>query len=429
MKKSVHFVLVLLLAAPLAIFAGGAQEEPAGSAPAAEMVTVSVWGWRAQDANVWATVEKALQAKGENIKIDFQSYAPTEYDSKMNLSLQGGSAADILYTRRLPGDRTQGLIDNGYIEAVDAVLDLSNIPQTTLNSISSQGKVWGVPFANQVIGIFYNKDVFEKYGFDEPSSWDELLTICETLKNDDMTPFMIPGKEGWALAMQNAMTGVSMPGQDWIKSATDGKAKFNDAPFVDLLSKLNDLKQYYQKDFTANSVAEMSAGFAFGQAAMVFYGIWEVNTWKELNPDFNVGYFPVPPAKSSIDPAVYVYMDGSYGLNATAKERDAALKVLQFTATPEYGTIFAEDRGEITAVKGVSIPADNAILAECYATANDIAGEYLYWVGSPFAAGTPNVYTVLRERLQAMYLDEITPAQLAEEVQEGLEMWYGPYQN
>jgi len=426
MKKSVLFVLVLLLAASLS-FAGGSQEEPSDTAAAAELVTVSVWGWRAQDAGVWETVETALQAKGENIKIEFQSYAPTEYDSKMNLSLQGGSAADILYTRRLPGDRTQALIDNSYIESVGNLLDLSNIPETTLNSISSGGKVWGVPFANQVIGVFYNKEIFAKYGFDEPASWDELLAICKTLKADDMTPFMVPGKEGWALAMQNAMTGVSMPGQQWIKDATNGVAKFNDAPFVDLLTKMNDLKQYYQKDFTANSVAEMSAGFAFGQAAMVFYGIWEVNTWKELNPDLEIGYFPVPPAEASMDPAVYVYMDGSYGLNAAAEEREAALKVLQFTASPEYGTIFAEDRGEITAVSGVSIPADNAILAECYATANEIAGEYLYWVGSPFAAGTPNVYTVLRERLQAMYLDEITPAQLADEVQEGLEMWYGPY--
>ncbi len=426
MKKIAFFIMVMMI--PLAIFAGGGQEEPTAVVPEAEMVTVSVWGWRAQDATVWEKVEAALQAKGENIDIEFQSYAPTEYDAKMSLSLQGGSAADILYTRRLPGDRTQALIDNGYIEPVDGFLDLSNIPETTLNSIRSKEQVWGVPFANQVIGVFYNTEIFNKYGFDEPASWGELMTICETLDADGVTPFMVPGKEGWALAMQNAMMGVSMPGQDWIEAAGIGEAKFSDQPFVDLLTKMNDIKKYYQKDFTANSVAEMSAGFAFGQAAMVFYGIWEVKTWLELNPDFVPGYFPVPPAEASMDPAVYVYMDGSYGLNATATERDAALKVLQFTATPEYGTIFVEDRGEITAVRGVEIPADNEILAECYAAGNEMAGEFLYWVGSPFAGGTPNVYTVLRERLQAMYLDEITPAQLATEVQEGLEMWFGPYQ-
>ena len=421
MKKTIFIGLLLII--PCLLFATGSQEE--GSA---EQATVSVWGWRPQDATVWEQVEAALQAQGENIAIDFQSFPPTEYDSKMNLSLQGGSAADILYTRRLPGDRTQGLIDNGYIVPVDDLLDLSNIAQTTLNSISSKGKVWGVPFANQVIGVFYNTEIFADYNLSEPSTWDELVDIAKTLDSNGVTPFMVPGKEGWALAMHNAMIGVSLPGQDWIRNATMGDAKFDDPAFVDLLTRMNDLKQYYQDDFIANDTAEMSAGFAFGEAAMVFYGIWEVNNWKELNPDIKVGYFPVPPLRASTSPSVYVYMDGSYALNSDSEQQDAALKVLQFTATPAYGTIFVEDRGEITAVQGVTIPADNAILSEAYATANELAGEYLYWVGSPFTAGTPNVYTVLRERIQAMYLDEITPAQLAAEVQEGLEIWYGPYQ-
>lgn len=428
MKKIIFLVLVLLISAGF-VFAGGQKDQEQPSAGSSQgPVTVKIWGWRTQDADVWKKTQEALQAKGEKIVIEYETFVPTEYDSKVLLSLQGGSASDIFYTRRLPGQRTQGLIDNGYLVPLDNELDLKAIPETTLNSIRSGGKVWGVPFANQVVGIFYNKDIFDKYGFSEPATWDELLSISKKLKADGITPFMVPGKAGWALAMQHAMVGVSSPGSDWIGKLAKGEAKFTDPEFVDIGKRLNDLKVYYQKDFIANSTDEMSAGFALEQGAMVFYGIWGGSNWKKLNPDFNYGYFPVPVVNKGEKPSVYVYMDGSYGLNASTPNKEAALKVLAFAATPEFGTIFSNVTGEMTAVKGATLPADKIILQECYKTANEMAAANTYWVGSVFQNGSPTVYSILREKMQSMYLGDITPEQLAQEVQDGLSTWYKPLQ-
>ena len=426
MKKAMIILLVLFISAG-SIFAGG-QKDQAQTTAADKPVKVTIWGWRTQDADVWKQTQEALQAKGENIVIEYETFVPAEYDSKALLSLQGGTASDIIYTRRLPGARTQGLIDNGFLVPLDNEIDLSNIPETTLNSIRSGGKVWGVPFANQVVGIFYNKDIFDKYGFTEPETWGELVKISEKLKADGITPFMIPGKAGWALAMQHAMVGVSSPGSDWIGKLAKGEAKFTDPEFVDVGRRLNDLKQYYQKDFIANSTDEMSAGFALEQGAMVFYGIWGGTNWKELNPDFNYGYFPVPVVNKGEKPSVYVYMDGSYGLNPASANKDAALKVLEFAASPAFGSIFSNVTGEMTAVKGAELPKDKLILQECYATANAMAAENMYWVGSVFQNGTPTVYSILREKMQSMYLGDITPEELAKDVQDGLATWYKPLQ-
>jgi len=421
--KKVLLLLVLFLLAATMILAGGKKEETAEGA-----VTVTVWGWRQQDEGAWAKVQEALQAKGENIVVEYEPFVATEYDSKVLLSLQGGTGPDIFLTRRLPGQRTQALIDNGYLVPLDDKVDFSNFTEATLSFIQSEGTTWGVPFANQIVGIFYNKAIFSKYNFSEPETWDELLGICEKLKSDGITPFMIPGKAGWALAMQHAMTGVSIPGEAWIGKLIKGETNFLDPAFIDLNKRLNDLKVYYQKDFIANTTEEMDAGFALEQAAMVFYGIWGRSNWLELNPDFDYGYFPVPPASKAVPARVYVYMDGSYGLNAASENMEAALKVIQFTATPEYGTIFSSVTGEMTAVVGSTLPADNPILIEGYDTATKIASKNLYWVGSPFQEGTPTVYSILREKMQAMYLDEITPEELAQEIQEGLAIWYPAFQ-
>jgi raffinose/stachyose/melibiose transport system substrate-binding protein len=390
--------------------------------------TVTIWGWRAQDADLWTKVQAALQAKGEKITIDYKVITPTEYDAKLLVSLQGGSGPDIMYTRRLPNAaRTQPLIDGKFILPLEGKVDFKNFTDVTLNFIRQGGHTYGVPFANQVVGIFYNQDIFNKYNLKEPATWDELLAICETLKKAGETPFFVSTKEAWTLAMQNAMVGVSYPGEAFIAKLIKGEAKFTDPEFVEMLTALNDLKKYYQEGHAGNVSAEQDIAFAMGQAAMVFYGVWGNTNWLKTNPDFKIGYFPVPAKTKAVTPKAYVYMDGSFALYSGSKIQAAALKVLNFTGTPEFGKLFTETTGEITAMKGVSMPANKPYLTECYQVSTTLAAGSLYWVGSPFDGGTPSAYTILTEGMQAMYLGALTPADLAKKVQDGVSLWYGPF--
>ena len=424
MKKMAAFAIVVTMAA--AAWAAGGTEKGAAApgASKAPAAVVSVWGWRSQDVDVWKAAEAALQAKGENVSIKYEVFPPTEYDSKLLVSLQGGVGPDIMYTRRLPGARTQALMDNNYLVALDGKVDLSNFTDVSLSFIRSGGKTWGVPFANQIVGIFYNTEIFAKYGLKEPATWAELLATAETLQKNGVTPFFATAKEAWTLAMQNAMVGVSYPGDAWIGKLAEGKAKFTDPEYVGMLKDLNDLKRYYQKDFSANVSAEQDVTFGMGQAAMVFYGIWGTTNWLKTNPDLKFGYFPIPPKDASLPAKAYTYMDGSYGLNAASKVQDAALKILGYAGTPGYGEAFSSLTGEMTALKGVKMPAARPVLVECYGLMNTIASTNRYWVGSPFDAGSPSVYNILQENMQAMYLDAITPEDLAKKLQDGISVWY-----
>ena len=85
---------------------------------------VTIWSWRTQDAEVWQKIEALLKSRGQDITIEFTAYAPTEYDSKVNLALQTGTGPDIVYSRRLPGGRTQVLIENGLYLPISDHVDL-----------------------------------------------------------------------------------------------------------------------------------------------------------------------------------------------------------------------------------------------------------------------------------------------------------------
>lgn len=387
---------------------------------------VTIWSWRAQDADVWKQVEAELRKAGHDIKINYMAFAPTEYDAKVNLSLQTNTGPDIVYSRRITPGGTYPLIDNGLYLPIDDLVDFSNFPQEVLKFVTYNGRKYGVPFAVQVVGIFYNKEYYNKFKLKEPETWDELVENAKVLKKNGITPFFIPGKEAWALAMQHAMCGVSVLGPEWIKKLTNGETNFLDPKFTDLNKKLNDLKVYYQDGFLANSTVDQDAAFAFGQAAMVFYGIWGYQTWRQLNPDIQVGYFMVPPATKGEKPYAYVYMDGAITLTSNVKNKKDAIEVLKFCATPQFGTIFANVTKNIPAVSGATLPKD-PLFEEIMDVYVNHASPYVYWVGSVFVTKKPDLYNdVLSPGMQELYAGKITPEDLSKKAQDAISQWYPP---
>lgn len=392
---------------------------------------ITIWSWRSQDAPVWQKVQQELNAEGINVTIKFTAFDPTQYDSKVNLALQTGTGPDIVYSRRLPGSQTESLIKMGLYLPLSGKIDFSDFPSSILKSVTYQGKVYGVPFAVQVCGIFYNKSIYAKYDLSVPKTWDQLVENAKILKNHGVTPFFVSGKDAWSLAMQHAMCGVSILGPEWIKQLTEGATDFLAPKWIQLNTLLDNLKTYYQPGFLANSTSDQDAAFAFGQAAMVFYGIWGYGTWIQLNPGIanNVGYFMVPPLSTNDKPYAYSYMDGAFSLTSSCKNVPLALKVLQFAATPKFGTIFANITDNIPAVAGATMP-NIPILNQAVETYEKDSSPWVYWVGSVFVTGTPDLYNnVLSPGMQSMYAGKITPYQFAQMAQQAISQWYKPLQD
>ncbi len=417
MLKRHRLLVIFLLLTAFGISAFGANQ------------IVTIWSWRSQDAPVWQKVQEILNSEGIPVTIKFTAFNPTQYDSKVNLALQTGTGPDLVYSRRLPGSKTAALIKAGLYLPVNGKIDFSHFPKPVLKAVTYNGKVYGVPFAVQVVGIFYNKDMYKKYGLSVPKTWSELVKNAQILKEHGITPFFVSGKDAWSLAMQHAMCGVSILQPNWIKKLIEGKTDFMDSKWIELNTLLDNLKKYYQPYFLANSTQDLNSAFAFDQAAMVFYGIWGYQTWKKLNPSLNVGYFMVPPLSKTQKPWAYTFMDGAISLTSNCKNVDMALKVLKFVATPQFGTIFSNITYNIPAVSGAKLP-DIPLLKRVVEIYKNDSSPYVYWVGSVLTTGTPSLYdSVLSPGMQAMYAGKITPKEFAEKAEKALSQWYEPLIN
>ena len=71
-----------------------------------------------------------------------------------------------------------------------------------LHRLHTTDHVYAVPYQNvSLAGIFYNKEMFEKYGLSEPKTLADLENICKTLKDNGITPFALANGSKWTGSM------------------------------------------------------------------------------------------------------------------------------------------------------------------------------------------------------------------------------------
>ena len=199
--------------------------------------TLDAWSWRTEDVDAYNELFNAYEAEHEGVDINFEAFLNTEYNTLTATSLQAGEAGDVVMTRSYGG--VKPWIDGGYLVPLDDKVEtLVNFSPTALDAVRSQenGQVYGVPFAIQTLQMYYNKAIFEELGLSEPETWDEFLTINETLLEAGYIPLAITGKDAWMLPIFHSIVGAgSYGGNDFVKGILNGSRSFDDPAFVESL--------------------------------------------------------------------------------------------------------------------------------------------------------------------------------------------------
>jgi raffinose/stachyose/melibiose transport system substrate-binding protein len=314
-----------------------------------------------------------------------------------------------------------------FVPLTDQVPGLADIPEGTLGQVSYGDEVLAVPFASQVWVFYYNTQIFEELGLTPPETWSDLMAIFQAVQDAGITPLFVPAREGWVLSGYVDCIGATYLGEDYVSQLIAGEVRFTDEKFVSLLSRIKDLQPYFQTDYIGNNVPDMDAAFQTGKAAMVLYGGWAANTYKEQAPDLEFDFFLSPPDEAGEEPASYVFVDGGYAVNAASEVQEAALELVRFSATPEYGQIFSDTTQEMSSIPGVEAPEENIYLQR-QIEFSEVAIQNLFRIRSPFDQGDPGISTLLHPLMQGLLSDQVTPEEVAQQLDEGLSQWYEPFQ-
>ena len=395
----------------------------AGAAMAKTELTF--WSWRQEDRAFYQEMIKKFQEKEPDISVKFETYAPENYQTILSTALAAGRGPDVIQVRAYGNLET--IATPGYLLALDkqTVPELANFPDSALaaETLRSDGKVYAVPFAAQTMLVIYNKKLFRDAGVNPPQTWDELMALNQALKAKNINPFA----NGTATAWQNeTIVGAllsSMLGKQFEEDIVSGKANFTDPRFVNALSKLKDVSQYFAPNFTGVDYASSQQLFVAGRAAMFAGGSFEVANFKNQNPTLDLGVFASPVAKAGDERLVARYYDGGYAVNAKTDKRDAAIKFIRFLATPEYGTAFTNRLKNLSPIRDIKI--EDPITQEVAKLAEN-SMSYLMLVR--FRYQEPSGSVLLQSNVQKMLAGQQTPEQAAAEINKGIATYYKPFQ-
>jgi raffinose/stachyose/melibiose transport system substrate-binding protein len=212
--------------------------------------------------------------------------------------------------------------------------------------VTFDGKTVGVPGEMETVGLYYNKDLFAKFGIKAPQNLAELKAASETLRAKKIVPIAASDKEGWQGGHLLSMALSSAIGSQGMDALLKGEKSWNSPEVVSALKLWEDFgKSGDLPDFpTSLSYDGANALFYSGKAAMVPTGSWLIGEL-EKNAKFAVGYIPFP-AESG--PGIFTGGLGSGPfVSAGSPNTEAALKLVDFLASPAHARWIVENLGTI----------------------------------------------------------------------------------
>ncbi|HAJ94687.1 MAG TPA: hypothetical protein DCP02_00500, partial [Actinobacteria bacterium] len=407
------------------------EEAVVEEAAEGEPVTLEFASWRTEDIALWDSMLANFTAIYPNITINFQPTKNTEYDVQLTSALETGVGPDIMFLRSFDGG--EAIYDAGYLaELADEVPALADLPDAAINAwATDDGVIYGVPMAGVTHGVFYSTAIFEQYGLTEPATWAEFLDVCQTLKDNGETVIAQGTNDRWDLyeVMYSGLGANFYGGEASRQALVAGEAKMTDDGFVAAFAAMDQLQPYFPDGYEAIDYVGMQQLFGTGQAAMYIGGSWEISTFEGLGMTADdVGWF-APPVENAGDTLSYCFhVDYGVGVNKDSENLDAAIALANWLATPEFAAIMMEETpGFFSYVPG-DYTISNALASEMIAAASG-ADVTIRTTWEKLMSGVPSGYDLMTEAMWGLLTDEFTAEQAAAHVQDGLDQWYGPFQD
>ncbi|MGB8454817.1 MAG: extracellular solute-binding protein [Anaerocolumna sp.] len=139
--------------------------------------------------------------------------------------------------------------------------------------------IWGVPFKSYAVSLFYNKDIFGQQGLTVPESWDDLLEVCQKLKDAGIKPFQVGEKDVWRLGHLHNNIVIKSLGTDAVLKLADRSLTYDSPEMLKTYQLISDMvsKGYLGDDILNTDYNTEKSTFAAGGCAMRWDGSWYVS--------------------------------------------------------------------------------------------------------------------------------------------------------
>ena len=388
---------------------------------AADETSVSLWTW----SPITRTAEKMIDAfekANPDITIDYTNY---NYNPEYLQALSAASASDNLadIVGLQPGSLTQTysdyLIDlSDYAKAEwgdDWTSVYDNVTQSQLQLGNKDGDDghYILPIETQDIYVEYNKTLFEQLGLKVPTTYDELVEVSKTLRDNGYAPLFFGGADGWQHVNLLLMC-TSQISDTLFDECQNGEKAWTCDEMKQAMTnykKLFDDGVMQDGSLSSTSYSDGTTLFLAGQAGMMLLGSWWAQEYtsedvSDAVANWDYDYFYLPALEEGLsDSKAIGGVDFGFGITKNCENPDLAWKALVSFATGEGAQEIANDMNNHLSYP--NIEPDTSAMVERDGLQNVV--DEFNRSGKDIAAGLvnqriaePTIETAIQEAMQGL---------------------------
>jgi raffinose/stachyose/melibiose transport system substrate-binding protein len=406
-------------------------------ASAEESTSLSLWTW----SPVTRTAEKMISAFEEanpGITIDYTNY---NYNPEYLQALSAASASDNLpdIIGLQPGSLTQTysdyLIDLGEYAAETwgedwtSVYDNVTQSQLQLGNAEGDGSYYILPIETQDIFVEYNKTLFDQLGLSVPTTYDELVSVSQALRDAGYAPLFFGGADGW----QHVNLLIMCTSQ--LSDTLFDECQNGEKPWTcdEMIQAMNNYKKLFDDgvmqdgSLSSTSYSDGTTLFLAGQAGMMLLGSWWPQEYTAddvsdavANWDYDYFYLPAI-SDGATDSKPIGGVDFGYGITKNCEDPEAAWAALVSFAAGEGAQQIANDMNNHLSYP--NIEPDTAEMVERDGLQNAV--DEFNSTGADIAGGLVNqriaeatIETAVQEAMQGLVGGTYTAEEAAQHIQD-----------
>ncbi|MDO5517548.1 MAG: ABC transporter substrate-binding protein [Clostridium sp.] len=333
----------------------------------------------------------------KGVKVDIQSVGGgADYGAALKAEFQKGTEPDVFMIAG-KGD---------YETWKHKIDDLSDQPwkdnavKGTLDTVTVDGKVYGMPAATEGYGLMYNKEILDKAGIDPSSitSFDALKSAFETLDSkkaelglDNVLSYTT--KETWVTG--NHTFNIPFAAQEdpakYVSDYIAGKEDITtNKEFTDWMNLVTLMCKYSGgKTLETIDYSTQVGNFALGKTAFMQQGNWVASDLDKLDAKFDMGFVPMcinNDANDKVNTSIPVGVPMYWVVNKDSKVNSEAKEFLDWMVESETGQeSLVNDMNMIPAFTNFKPESANALNRSI--TEYNKAGKTVKWAFTDFPDG------------------------------------------
>ena len=393
--------------------------------------TLTLWHFESEDSamgKAWNEAIKEFESE-TGAKVKFEAKAFEQIRSTASQVLNSDQAPDILEYNK--GNATAGLLaSQGLLSNLDDAVKkygwdkkLAPSLQTTAKyddkGIMGSGSWYGIPNYGEYVEVYYNKDMFAKYGVEVPKTYDQFVAALQTFKDAGVTPLAESAAE-YPLGQLWYQLALNKADRSFVNDYQlyKGKVNWQGSELSNATKTVDDWVQkgYISKDASGLKAEDAGTSFISGKYPIFFSGSWWYGRFQTEIKNYQWGTFLFPGTKLSPGSAGNMWV-----VPEKAKNKGLAEKFIDITMTPKIQALIGNNGGVPVAAKTSDITDEKS--KELIANFNILTGEdgIAFYPDWP----TPTFYDQLNAGLQELINGTKDPAavnkELGSEYQDGVD--------